>query len=108
MFRRLDERPARASWLDLALLALLAIWCAIFHAAIHLLAYMAGICLPTIFLLSAITAFAVSIERARVFPMAVVPNAWGVWNMFYLVLHSRRWPLGLLIIYYLAWKYLVG
>jgi hypothetical protein len=120
----------------------------------YLRAYMAGICLPTIFLLGAITAFAfvrfaydipVSIERAIVFPMAVVPNAWGVWNMFYLVLHSRRWPLGVhgallpvlliplgvalahlldieiitagvvaifapiaLIIYYLAWKYVVG
>jgi hypothetical protein len=24
-----------------------------------------------------------------VFPMAVVPNAWGLWNMVFLALHSR-------------------
>ena len=39
MLRRLDERPARASWVDLALLALLAIWCVIFPAAIPRLLY---------------------------------------------------------------------
>jgi hypothetical protein len=39
MLRRLDESPARASWLDLALLALLAIWCAIFPAVIPGLLY---------------------------------------------------------------------
>jgi hypothetical protein len=39
MLRRLDESPARASWLDLILLALLAIWCAIFPAAIPGLLY---------------------------------------------------------------------
>jgi hypothetical protein len=28
--------------------------------------------------------------------MAIVPNLWGVWNMLYLSLRSRRrWPLGL-------------
>ena len=39
MLRRLDERPARVSWLDLALLALLAIWCAIFPGVIPGLLY---------------------------------------------------------------------
>ena len=34
------------------------------------------------------------LDRAIVFPMAVVPNAWGVWNMVYLALRSRlRIPL---------------
>jgi len=39
MLRRLDEGPARASWLDLVLLALLAIWCAIFPGIIPGLLY---------------------------------------------------------------------
>ena len=30
------------------------------------------------------------LEQAIVFPMAVVPNAWGVWNMAHLALRSRR------------------
>ena len=131
-------------------------------------AYLAGICVPTIFLLIIAAAFTfaryvydipVPIERVIVFPMAVVPNAWGVWNILYLAWRERlRLPLGLhgallpfvliplgalvtsllkfsvpalaaqvlhwptpallaafcaqvlvaLIIYYLAWKYLVG
>lgn len=32
------------------------------------------------------------IERFLVFPMAVVPNAWGLWKIVYLALHSRRRP----------------
>ena len=39
MLRRLDEAPIRASWLDLALLALLVIWCAVFPGAIPGLLY---------------------------------------------------------------------
>jgi hypothetical protein len=123
----------------------------------YLRAYMAGIVAPTVFLLVVATAFAmmryvfnvpVPIERVIVFPMAVVPNAWGLWNMVFLALRDR-WqlsiglhgallpillaPLGIvfasllnlpvpnffthafpiaapigLIIYYFAWKYLVG
>jgi hypothetical protein len=39
---------------------------------------------------------AAPLERAIVFPMAVVPNAWGLWNMLYLVLKSRnRMSIGL-------------
>lgn len=121
----------------------------------YLRAYMAGIVFPTLFLLIAMTGFAVVrhvcsvpivIERVLVFPMAVIPNVWGVWNMLYLALHGRRrLPIGLhggilpfilvptgylvaptqgievftpavalislpglVVIYYLAWKYLVG
>ena len=125
----------------------------------YLRAYMAGIVAPTVFLLVVATAFAmmryvfnvpVPIERVIVFPMAVVPNAWGLWNMVFVALHSRRHlplgihgallvfllvPIGLtlarlldiwivtprfiasvfpivlpvaLVVYYLAWKYVVG
>ena len=77
-------------------------------------AYMAGIVVPTLFLLVVMTVFAyhryyfevpnqfvvplpgLPLERALVFPMAVVPNVWGLWNMLYLAIRSRiRWPLGL-------------
>ncbi len=102
-------------------------------------AYLAGICVPTIFLLVVATGFTL---------MAVVPNVWGLWNIFFAAFHERLHlslglhgaflpillaPLGMiaagllkfsipsfashvfpfaapfaLIIYYLAWKYLVG
>lgn len=123
----------------------------------YLRAYMAGIAVPTIVLLAVATAFTfaryvynipVPIERVIVFPMAVVPNAWGLWNVLFVALRSRLQlsiglhgallpillaPLGMvvasllnfslpnfaahaffvlapvaLIVYYLAWKYLVG
>ena len=70
----------------------------------YLRAYMAGIVIPTPFLLGIMTFFVVSrlvyhipipIERVIVFPMALVPNLWGAWNMLYLSLRSRRHlPLG--------------
>lgn len=73
----------------------------------YLRAYMAGIVVPTLFLLvvAAVDAyqkyyFEVSnqfviplasrpLDRALLFPMAVVPNAWGLWNMLYLRARSR-------------------
>jgi len=73
----------------------------------YLRAYMAGIVVPTIFLLVIMTVLGVfryyaeapgqfvlglparPLERAIVFPMAVVPNLWGVWNMLHLALRSR-------------------
>lgn len=80
----------------------------------YLRAYMAGIVVPTAFLLVIMTIdvyhryyFEVSsqfvlgtparpLERALLFPMAVVPNAWGLWNMVHVALRSRmRLPLGL-------------
>jgi hypothetical protein len=115
----------------------------------YLRAYMAGITVPTMFLLVVVAGFSIlhgvaaPLERIIMFPMAVVPNLWGVWN----VLHCRwRWttigvhgailplllvpagfalaraldvpwisatgaatvlPVGI-VVYYLAWKYLVG
>ena len=70
----------------------------------YLRAYMAGITIPTIFLLFIMSFFIVTrylydvsvpVERFIVFPMAIVPNLWGLWNMLYVSLHSRRWPIGL-------------
>ena len=120
-------------------------------------AYLAGIAVPTVFLLVVMTAYTfiryvynlpVPIERVIVFPMAFVPNLWGLWNVLYAAfLSSRRVSIGLfggllplvlgplgyfaahvlqfpvphqvlhiapialpvgMIIYYLAWKYLVA
>ncbi len=123
----------------------------------YLRAYMAGIAVPTVVLLVVMTAytvfryvynFPVPVERFIVFPMAVVPNLWGLWNVLF-VAWRRRVPLSLglhgallpillgplglvasdllkfsipgfaahafpvlaplaLIVYYFAWKYLVG
>jgi len=65
----------------------------------YLRAYMAGIAAPTMFLLVALSGFLtaryayqipIPIERAIVFPMALVPNMFGLWNIFYLWLRPRR------------------
>jgi hypothetical protein len=124
----------------------------------YLRAYMAGVTVPSVFLLFVFLVFCVirfaynpefPIERILVFPMALVPAVWGVWNMVFLVMHKHKYlPLGchgalvpmflvplalviaralgvdlalaaswriviltvplLMILYYLAWKLLVG
>ena len=65
----------------------------------YLRAYMAGIAAPTAYLLVILTTFAfarfvydvpVPIERVIVFPMALVPNLFGAWNMLYVGLGSGR------------------
>lgn len=65
----------------------------------YLRAYMAGIAVPTMFLLVAMTVFFVAryvfqipipIERLVIFPMALVPNLFGAWNIFYVWLRPRR------------------
>ncbi len=65
----------------------------------YLRAYMAGVAFPCAGLLVAGTVFCIArlvyripipIERVIVFPMAVVPNIWGVWNILFVWLHSRR------------------
>ena len=62
-------------------------------------AYMAGVAVPTMFLLVILAAFVVlrlilqipaPIERVIVFPMAVVPNVFGLWNMLYVKLRESR------------------
>ena len=59
----------------------------------YLRAYMAGIVAPSLGLLVALTVFIVTrlvlhvpipIERVIIFPMALVPNAFGLWNICYL------------------------
>lgn len=64
---------------------------------------MAGIALPTTFLLVGLTVFWVArfvwrvpvpIERAIIFPMALIPNLWGAWNMLYVRL-GRRSSIGI-------------
>lgn len=123
----------------------------------YLRAYMAGIAVPSAFFLIATTAytlfrlvyhFPVAVERFIVFPLTVVPNAWGFWNVVFIFWRQRLQmsigfhgallpfllvPLGIvfislpnvaipsfvvhffpvaaplaLILYYLAWKYLVA
>lgn len=65
----------------------------------YLRAYMAGIVAPSVGLLVALTVFILTrlvfqvpipIERVIIFPMALVPNLFGVWNMVYLWSRSRR------------------
>ena len=76
-------------------------------------AYMAGIVVPTLFLIVVMAIYAYHryyfevpsqfvvglpgrpLERAIVFPMAVVPNLWGIWNILHVALRQRvRLPLG--------------
>ena len=80
----------------------------------YLRAYMAGIVVPTVFLLLIMSIYAYNryyfevssqfviplpgqpLDRAIMFPMAVVPNVWGAWNMLHLAMRARaRWPIGL-------------
>ena len=77
-------------------------------------AYMAGIVVPTIvlFLIAFVYAYRVfylevpsqfifglparPLERTILFPMAVVPNLWGVWNMLWVATKLRtRFSIGL-------------
>ncbi|HEY6249365.1 MAG TPA: hypothetical protein VI685_05360 [Candidatus Angelobacter sp.] len=71
----------------------------------YLRAYMAGIVFPTAFLLLGLTIFCIvrfacrvpaPIEQLIIFPMAVIPNVFGAWNMLFLKLHHQwRVPIGL-------------
>ncbi|HEU5399760.1 MAG TPA: hypothetical protein VFU86_00310 [Terriglobales bacterium] len=68
-------------------------------------AYMAGIAVPTPLLLIPLTVFVVArlvygipipIERIIIFPMAIVPNLFGLWNVLHLASRSRtHLPLGI-------------
>ena len=65
---------------------------------------MAGITIPTILLIFIMVVFtivryiydvSISIEKIIVFPMAVVPNLWGLWNILYVYLRRYRYlPIG--------------
>jgi len=65
---------------------------------------MAGIAVPTPFLVVAVTGFTIArtlfrvplpLEHVIIFPMAVVPNAWGLWNVLRVAAGAGgRWPIG--------------
>jgi hypothetical protein len=71
----------------------------------YLRAYMAGIAVPTPLLLVAVTLFSIArfvydvpipVERVIIFPMAIIPNLFGVWNMLHLASRSHtHLPLGI-------------
>ncbi|HUN82495.1 MAG TPA: hypothetical protein VMV81_13405 [Phycisphaerae bacterium] len=71
---------------------------------IYLRAYMAGVTVPTVLLVFVLASFVVLrfvyhvpilIERGLVFPLAIVPGLWGLWNMLYVVVRGHwRIPLG--------------
>ena len=64
----------------------------------YLRAYLAGVFVPTLVLplilavfitVRLVLALPVPIERFIIFPMAVVPTLFGLWNMLYLASHAR-------------------
>ncbi|HEV2325159.1 MAG TPA: hypothetical protein VGS10_14505 [Terracidiphilus sp.] len=64
----------------------------------YLRAFLAGVFVPTLILPLMLTAFIVlrvvlqtpiPIERGIIFPMALVPLLWGLWNMLWLASHAR-------------------
>jgi len=66
----------------------------------YLRAYMAGITIPTVLLVLFVSVFTVArhsfnelvpFERLIVFPLAIVPNLWGLWNMAYVRLSKSRY-----------------
>jgi hypothetical protein len=65
----------------------------------YLRAYMAGILAPSLGLLIALVVFILTrlvfhipipLERVIIFPMALVPNAFGIWNVIYIWSGLRR------------------
>lgn len=69
------------------------------EARYYLKAYLAGIATPTVFLLVFVTGFTVArhlweipgpAERVIIFPMAVLPNLWGAWNVLLAWTRRRR------------------
>ena len=66
---------------------------------IYLRAYMAGVTVPSVLLVFVFACFCVvrygyhfplPIERAMVFPLALIPPLWGLWNMLYVALRRHR------------------
>lgn len=64
----------------------------------YLRAYLAGVFVTTLVLPLILTAFIVArmvlqvsvpIERGLIFPMALVPAGWGLWNVLWLATHER-------------------
>lgn len=64
----------------------------------YLRAFLAGVFVPTLILPLMLTGFIllrlvlhtpIPIERGLIFPMALVPLLWGLWNMLWLASHGR-------------------
>jgi hypothetical protein len=64
----------------------------------YLRAYMAGVFIPTLVLPLLLTVFIIArlvlklpvpIEQAIIFPMAIVPSLFGLWNIFWQLLRTR-------------------
>jgi hypothetical protein len=72
---------------------------------LYLRAYMAGVAVPTVLLLIGFSTLMIArsmypwlapIERLLIFPLAIVPNAFGLWNMLYVALRPHwHTPIGL-------------
>ena len=70
----------------------------------YLRAYLAGVFVPTLVLPLVLTVFIVArivlrvpvpIEQAMIFPMAIVPSLFGLWNMLWVATHARtNLPIG--------------
>jgi len=70
----------------------------------YLRAYLAGIAVPTCFMLVVFSVFCIArfvlqvptpIERVIIFPVTLIPNVFGLWNMLFRKLHSHGYlPLG--------------
>lgn len=70
----------------------------------YLRAYLAGVFVPTLVLPVVLTVFIVArivlrvpvpIEQAMIFPMAIVPSLFGLWNMLWVASHARtNLPIG--------------
>src|SRR5712691_13396701 len=70
----------------------------------YLRAYMAGIVVPSLGVLIALILFILTrlvfhmpipIERVIIFPVAVIPSAFGIWNIVYVWSRPHRsWPIG--------------
>jgi hypothetical protein len=71
----------------------------------YLRAFLAGAFVPTIvlpfmlagsLLVRAAHATAVPLERGLIFPLALVPSLWALWNVLWIGSHGRtHWPIGL-------------
>lgn len=71
----------------------------------YLCAYMVGISAPRPFLVVVLTLFGfarfvhnvpIPVERIIIFPMAIIPNLWGLWNMLHVASRSHtHLPLGI-------------
>ena len=72
---------------------------------IYLRAFMAGVAVPSVLLLAGFSLVVIArlvynlpapLERVLIFPLAIIPNAFGLWNILYVV-QRPRWhvPLGL-------------